>query len=34
VSVLRLMPLNNATQMTDDERALIKRWFDAGATTQ
>jgi uncharacterized membrane protein len=31
VSVLKLMPLNNATQMTDDERALIKRWFDAGA---
>ena len=31
VSVLKLMPLNNATQITDDERALIKRWFDAGA---
>jgi uncharacterized membrane protein len=31
VSVLKLMPLNNATQMTDDERALVKRWFDAGA---
>jgi uncharacterized membrane protein len=31
VSVLKLMPLNNATQMTDEERALIKRWFDAGA---
>jgi uncharacterized membrane protein len=30
-SVLKLMPLNNATQMTDEERALIKRWFDAGA---
>ncbi len=30
-SVLKLMPLNNATQMTDDERALIKRWFEAGA---
>ena len=30
-SVLKLMPLNNATQITDDERALIKRWFDAGA---
>jgi uncharacterized membrane protein len=33
VAVLKLMPLNNATQMTDDERALIKRWFDAGAPT-
>ncbi len=30
-SVLKLMPLNNATQITDDERALIQRWFDAGA---
>jgi uncharacterized membrane protein len=32
VSVLKLMPMNNATQITDDERALIKRWFDAGAS--
>ena len=31
VVVLKLMPLNNATQITDDERALIKRWFEAGA---
>ncbi len=30
-SVLKLMPLNNATQITDAERDLIKRWFDAGA---
>ncbi|MEO5661132.1 MAG: urate hydroxylase PuuD [Polaromonas sp.] len=29
--ILRLMPLNNATQITEDERALIKRWFEAGA---
>jgi uncharacterized membrane protein len=29
--VLKLMPMNNATQITDDERALIKRWFEAGA---
>jgi uncharacterized membrane protein len=29
VVVLRQMPLNNATQMTDDERALVKRWFEA-----
>jgi uncharacterized membrane protein len=34
VSVLKLMPLNNATQITDDERALVKRWFEAGASTQ
>ena len=30
-AVLKLMPMNNATQITDDERALIKRWYDAGA---
>ena len=30
-AVLKVMPLNNATQITDDERALIKRWFEAGA---
>ena len=29
--VLKIMPMNNATQITDDERGLIKRWFDAGA---
>ena len=29
--VLRLMPFSNATQITEDERALIKRWFEAGA---
>jgi uncharacterized membrane protein len=33
-SVLKLMPMNNATQITDEERALIKRWFDAGAPTR
>jgi uncharacterized membrane protein len=33
VVVLKLMPLSNATQITDDERALIKRWFEAGAKT-
>jgi len=31
VVVLKLMPLANATQITDDERAVIKRWFEAGA---
>ena len=30
-AVLKLMPFNNATQITDDERALIKRWYEAGA---
>jgi uncharacterized membrane protein len=29
--VLKLMPMNNATQITDAERALIERWFKAGA---
>jgi uncharacterized membrane protein len=29
--VLKLMPMNNATQMSDAERALVKRWFEAGA---
>ena len=29
--VLKLMPFNNATQMTEDERTLLKRWFEAGA---
>jgi uncharacterized membrane protein len=29
--VLKLMPMNNATQITEDERALIKRWYEAGA---
>lgn len=34
VVLLKLMPLNNATQITDAERGLIKRWFDAGAATR
>ena len=29
--VLRAMPMNNATQITEDERTLIKRWFEGGA---
>jgi uncharacterized membrane protein len=32
--VLKLMPMNNATQITDDERELIKRWYEAGAPSQ
>ena len=31
VVVQKLMPMNNATQITDAERALIGRWFEAGA---
>jgi uncharacterized membrane protein len=34
VSVLKLMPFNNATQITDAERAQFKRWFEAGAPTE
>ena len=34
VSVLKLMPLNNATQITEDERQLVRRWFEAGAPVQ
>lgn len=29
VVVTRIMPLNNATQMTEEERALIARWFQS-----
>ena len=29
--VLKQMPLNNSTQITDAERALIRRWFESGA---
>ena len=29
--VLRAMPMNNATQITEQERALIKKWFENGA---
>jgi uncharacterized membrane protein len=31
VVVTRLMPMNNATGITEDERALVRRWFEAGA---
>jgi uncharacterized membrane protein len=33
-AVLKQMPLNNATQITDAERELIRRWFEAGAPLQ
>ena len=32
--VTRLMPMNNATGITEAERQLIKQWFDAGAKTE
>ncbi|RYY98952.1 MAG: hypothetical protein EOO24_17890 [Comamonadaceae bacterium] len=31
VVVSRAMPMNNATRITEDERALIGRWFEGGA---
>jgi uncharacterized membrane protein len=31
VSVLKQMPLNNATQVTEAERDLVRRWWEAGA---
>jgi uncharacterized membrane protein len=34
VVVTKQMPMNNATGITDDERALIGRWFQAGAKTE
>ena len=29
--VTKTMPLNNATGMTEAERAVIETWFEAGA---
>ncbi len=34
VVVTRVMPMNNATQITEAERELIGRWFTGGAKTQ
>lgn len=34
VSVTRQMPMNNATQITEEERAVIKRWYEAGASVE
>ena len=31
--VTKIMPMNNATGITDAERALIGKWFLAGAKT-
>lgn len=32
--VTRLMPMNNATGITETERQAIRQWFDAGAKTE
>jgi uncharacterized membrane protein len=32
--VTKIMPMNNATNITDAERDLIKRWFESGAKTE
>ena len=34
VVVTKIMPMNNATAITDDERALIGSWFLAGAKVE
>ncbi len=33
VVVTKIMPMNNATGITDAERLLVKQWFEAGAKT-
>jgi uncharacterized membrane protein len=32
--ILKIMPMGNATQITDAERAALGRWFEAGAPTR
>ena len=34
VVVARIMPMNNATGITEDERLLIRQWFEAGAKSR
>jgi uncharacterized membrane protein len=34
VSVTKQMPMNNATGITDQERALIGQWFTSGAAVR
>ena len=34
VVVLQQMPMNNATGITDEERALIGQWFQQGAAVR
>ena len=31
VVVMKLMPMNNATGLTEAERALFARWFEGGS---
>ncbi|WP_395059698.1 urate hydroxylase PuuD [Polaromonas sp.] len=33
VVVSKIMPMNNATGMLDEERALVRQWFEGGAKT-
>ena len=33
VVVTKIMPMNNATGITEAERQLVKTWFEAGART-
>ena len=34
VVVTKIMPMSNATHITDAERDLFKRWFEGGASVQ
>jgi len=34
VVVTKIMPMNNATGITDAERTLIGKWFEGGASTK
>jgi len=33
VVVTKIMPMNNATGITEAERLLVKQWFESGAKT-
>jgi uncharacterized membrane protein len=33
VVIVKQMPMNNATGITEAERALVAQWFTAGAST-
>ena len=32
--ITRVMPLNNATGITETERQQLKQWFETGASTE
>ena len=34
VVVMKLMPMNNATGLTETERAMFAKWFEAGAPVE